>query len=300
MTEEPDPGVRSPPAPLRRVDLPGGAVLRVREVVPDDLDGLLALYRGLSTTDRYRRFFSGSLPPDDFFERMAAPTAAGAVELVATVDTGHGEDIVGEAGYVPLPDGDAELGMVVAERWRGWLGSYLLDVLAEVGSRRGIPNLEADVLASNRPMQRTLRRRGAVELDQDDWSIVRLLIGTCGSTPVWPPDHRHRRVLVELPAGRWTDPATDDDGATVVLCRGPEHRVGPCPALAGEPCPLAAGADLIVCGLDPGSETGRALLDAHARLHPGVPVHVDDRHARASAGSEAPDPPAPPPEPATG
>jgi hypothetical protein len=150
----------SEPVALRQVELPGGSVLRVRGLVPDDLDGLLRLYHGLSDRDRYRRFFSGSLPPDDFFERMVAPEVPGVVELVATVDARDGERIVGEAGYVPLPDGDAELGMVVVKVWRGWLGAYLLDALSEEGARRGIPQLEADVLSSNGPMQQTLRRRG--------------------------------------------------------------------------------------------------------------------------------------------
>jgi hypothetical protein len=49
-------------------------------------------------------------------------------------------------------------------------------------------------------------------------------------------------VLVELPAGRWAGTAgAEESGATVVLCRGPERRTEPYPALQGAPCHLAAG-----------------------------------------------------------
>jgi hypothetical protein len=45
------------------VHLPGGELLTVRPVTPADVDGLVALYDGLSEDDRYRRFFTGTCPP---------------------------------------------------------------------------------------------------------------------------------------------------------------------------------------------------------------------------------------------
>ena len=106
-------------------------------------------------------------------------------------------------------------------------------------------------------------------------SIVRLLIGTSGRTPPWPGTHRGPRVLVEAPGGRWHgEGVARAAGFEVLVCPGPPTQVR-CPALAGEPCPLASTADLVVDSLSSDTSAGRALLDAHARLHPGVPVCVE-------------------------
>jgi hypothetical protein len=46
--------------------------------------------------------------------------------------------------------------------------------------------------------------------------------------------------------------------------------------LEGQSCPLAADADAVVVHVRPDDATWRALVDAHARLHPGVPIVVED------------------------
>jgi hypothetical protein len=135
--------------------LPGGDVLTVRSVTPADVDGLVALYDGLSEDDRYRRFFSGFRPPRSFFERLVNVGERGGYGLVATAgsdgDVVAGARIVGEASYELLPNGDGELAITVAADQRGWIGPYLLDALVEAAAARGVPNLEADVLATNGP-----------------------------------------------------------------------------------------------------------------------------------------------------
>jgi hypothetical protein len=57
-----------------------------------------------------------------------------------------------------------------------------------------------------------------------------------------------------------------------MACGHPGQR---CPALAGEPCPLAEGADAIVMAFPSGDPRGEALLHAHEQLHGGVPVVVE-------------------------
>ena len=136
----------------------------MRPVTLADVDGLVALYDGLSGGDRYRRFFSAYYPPRTFFERLATVVERGGYGVVATTGAdneaaerggdGHRPDtaggdagrIVGEANYVLLGNGDGELGMMVAADQRGWLGAYMLDALVEAAAARGVPNLEADVL----------------------------------------------------------------------------------------------------------------------------------------------------------
>jgi hypothetical protein len=268
----------------RRVDLPGGRSLVVRPATPEDTDALMALYDGLSEEDRYRRFFSAYRPERAFFERATAVARRGGYGLVAVEcdrDPLRDLRVVGEASYELLPNGDGELAMAVADDWRGWLGPYLLDCLVESAAARGVPNLEADVLATNAPMLTLLRSRGYATLDSDDWVSTRLLIGTAGRTPVWPrrgAGPAGPRVLVEAPGGRWhAAREAADAGVQVVTCSGPRGKRSRCPALAGEPCPLVAGADAVVMSHPRDDDAWRNLAEAHDDVHPGVPVCVEPR-----------------------
>jgi RimJ/RimL family protein N-acetyltransferase len=241
-----------------------------------DAEGLIALYAGLNTDDQYRRFFSGHPPPESFVRKMTNATERGGFGLIAVIEGPDGTSrIVGEATYELLPDGDGELGITVAEDARGWLGPYLLDALVEAAAARGVPNLEADVLVANRRMLTMLRARGYAVVDHDQQpAVVRVAIGTTQRMPTWPGTHERPRLLVEVPGGRWhAEGAARAAGFQVLACPGPLLGWSHCPALHGEPCPLAAGADLIVDAVP--HETGRSLLDAHRRVHPSVPICVE-------------------------
>jgi hypothetical protein len=256
------------------IELPGGKKMTVRQMVEEDVAGLDALYTGLSVEDAYRRFFSG-FGGRGFAPTWYARTRDEGFGLVAVVDDGlPGARVVAEIGYVLLPNGDAEFGLTVARDWRGWLGPYLLDVLVEVAAARGIPNLEADILTENRPMQTVVRSRGVATMGSgEDFSVVRVAIAAAShDRPSWPATPGRRRLLVESQGGRWVH-ARDASraGFEVMSCGGPDAR---CPALEGRPCPLAADADVIVLARPPADERTRELLEAHADLHRGVPVLV--------------------------
>jgi hypothetical protein len=281
----------------RRAPLPGGGALVVRRVTAHDVDGLAALYAGLSDADRYRRFFSYFTPERPFFERAAAVASRGGYGLVVVeVPPGAGSDaggrIVGEANYELLPNGDGELAMAVASDHHGWLGPYLLDALVEAAAARGVPNLEADVLVSNRRMLALLRARGYATLPSDDWVTVRLIVGTGGRTPVWPERSgsggpARPRVLVESRGGRWhAGGEAAAAGLEVITCSGPRGPRSRCPVLAGRPCPLAAGADTVVVSHPPDDDQWDTIIEGHARLHPGVPVCVEPRAPRPGAAAE--------------
>jgi hypothetical protein len=256
----------------RVVTLPDGQTLTVRPAVGADVDGLARLYQGLTTDDLYYRFFSIYHPPRSFCERQAHLAESGGCGLVSTLS---GEDrIVGDAAYVRLPDGGAEFGLTVAPDWRGWLGPYLLDTLVEVAAACGLPNLQADVLTTNRRMMALLQHRGYVLVGNDDYSVVRVAIATTQSMPVWEHRKGSPLILAETPGMRWVaESAARRAGWRVVGCARARTPGSPaCPALRqAQPCPLALCADAAVVGF-PADQEGGALVAAHGALHPGLPV----------------------------
>ncbi len=252
----------SPPVVPVVIDLPSGKKLTVRQMAEEDVAGLDALYTGLSLEDTYRRFFS-AFGGRDFASTWYARTRDKGFGVVAVLDDGVPEArVVAEVGYILLPNGDAEFGLTVARDWRGWLGPYLLDVLVAVAAENGIPNLEADILTENRPMQTLVRRRGQVTMGSgDDFSVVRVAIPAASpGRPSWPVTPGRHRLLVEAQGGRWAHAAdATRAGFDVLTCGGPNAK---CPALEGRACPLAEGADAIVVALaaercsDPGTDCG--------------------------------------------
>jgi len=277
----------------RQLAVGAGRRLTIRESRPEDADALTAMYAALDQDDLYRRFFQAHVPPPRTIERILSPRARGGIGLVAVVEEADGTArIVAETSYEPLPQGGADLGITVAQHWRGWLGPYLLDALFEAARERGVTNIQADVLVENRRMLALARSRGYATIDHSERpSIVRVVMGTSGRTPPWPGPHRAPRVLVEASGGRWHhETEVRAAGFEVVVCSGPAvHRA--CPALAGAPCPLASQADVVVDAVAPDTEEGRALLAAHDRLHAGVPVCVElSPGAAPAAGDSTPVP----------
>jgi RimJ/RimL family protein N-acetyltransferase len=263
-------------SPIERdVLLPDGRHLTLRPVCSQDEDDLFDLYDQLDADDRHRRFFFAYRPREPFFHDLANP-APGDGRLVLAVNEATGSRLIAEAGYCHLPNGNGELAMVVARRWRGWIGPWLLDALIDLAAANGVPNLEADVLAENGSMLALLRARGSVILNHDGYSTLRLMIGTTGPTPTWPAG-TEPRILVETPGGRW--PQHDDAtalGLAVIACPGPSQQY-PCPLLNGQRCPLAEDADAIVVRCPTGDAQWAELLAAH-RTTSSDNVVVDDRH----------------------
>ena len=258
----------------RQIALPGGRSMVVRPTTQADVEGLSLLYAGLCADDVHLRFFAAYHPPRAFFERLASAGEEGrGYGLVAVVDQPV-ERIVGEATYFLLENGNGELAVTVAPDWRGWLGPYLLDALIGAAGARGVPNLEAEILVENRRMLALIRRRGYAVVDGADFSTIRVSVGTSTATPTWPEPHDHARVLVEIPGGRWrNEKAVRRAGLQVMVCPGPHlGRLAHCPALDGAPCPLAQGADVILCELPSDDRRGDEVRAAHASVHPGIPV----------------------------
>ena len=275
----------APGTPVRTANLPGGRVLTVRRMAPSDADDLGRLYEGLSDDDRHRRFFSLYRPDRATLESWAADNEHGKIRLavVVSADGGTGEgQLVGDGLCVPLPDGDGEFALTVADDWRGWLGPYLLDTLAEVASEQGMRNLQADILNENRRMLAVVKARGYAVMDHPDFTETRVTTGTAPPTPSWPPKRSRPRVLVEARGTRSAlHRSLQQSGFEVLTCPGPGRR---CPLLAGRPCPLVLEADAVVFAVPADDPQAAALLDGHARLHPDVALRsAEDLRSGPSA-----------------
>lgn len=264
---------------VRSAPLDADATIRVRHASRADLEGVLGLYSRLSEADLERRFFSAHRPPDSVIRSwLSAAERGGAVLLAELVRSGD-TSVVAEAGYVPLPNGDGELGITVDPAWRGWLGPWLLDALIEIAAARGLGALEAEVLTSNRPMRAVLHRRGDVVVRHPEWGHVVVAVGTDDArVPSWPPAGDGPKLLVAFPGQRWPgERAAEAAGFQLRICPGPDGRIPRCPVLDGGTCPLVEGADAVLFAL-PDDPESRRLAREHLRRHPDLAiVHNEDR-----------------------
>jgi len=258
----------------------GGRTVVVRHVASTDEAGLFQLYAGLDEDDRYLRFFCPYRPTDEFIDKLANP-GAGEARVVAEFVDGSGKQLIAEAGYSLLDNGNGEFAMVVARDWRGWLGPYLLDLVIDIAAANHVPNLEAEVLAANRTMLALLRARGCAFLEHDGWNEYRMMVGTGADGLSWPVRRDRPRVLVETPTGRWhLESSARAAGMQVITCGGPGHSL-PCPVLTGGECALVADADAIVVRKPPDDPTWDRLTRSHSATHPDIPVIVEAAGDRA-------------------
>ena len=140
MLAQAEPGADAAGGVVATLALPHGPALTVRTVTDSDVEGLDALFQGLSDDDRHHRFFSLRHPARKFLEQMTRAEDEGGYRLVAVV-SGPEDALVAEAGYAILPDGDDEFALTVAPGWRGWrLGRYLLGAIVAAAAARGVPD----------------------------------------------------------------------------------------------------------------------------------------------------------------
>jgi GNAT superfamily N-acetyltransferase len=271
---------------LQQVEIVG-RITTIRPATPADLDALEAHYQTLPAEDLRRRFLSSFWPRRSFVERWLGQNDAGGLVLLAVEAGADGERVVADAGFAPVSADTAEFAMTVAPDRRGWLGPYLLDVLVEHARERGLAVLTAEILAANASMLSLLWARGCALRPTRDPTVLEALVGTSGTTPTWPADDPHPRVLIEGPASAWPGSVLAGQGHHAVLaCPGPHagrsHR---CPLLDGRSCPLVDGADAVLVALGPTAIGCDALLAAHAARDGGPPVGL-----RSDLRGRAPDP----------
>jgi GNAT superfamily N-acetyltransferase len=133
---------------------PATETLTVRELGPHDGSVLDAVFAGLTTLSRFRRFH-GAMPrmPATVRAHLAAVDGRGHIAVAAFVD---GEP-AGIARLIAVGPGRADLAVEVVDARQGrGIGARLVREVVAIGRARGISEVVAEVLAENVAMRRVL------------------------------------------------------------------------------------------------------------------------------------------------
>lgn len=147
-------------------ELLDGTRVRIRPLVTEDKDRLVAGFERLSPESRYRRFLSpvDELTPD-MLRRLTEMDYVDHFAWAALLPDESGEPGVGVARYVRLPEEPevAEAAVTVVDEYQGrGLGTLLLQALGAVALENGIRRFRGYVVADNRQMREVLEPTGAI------------------------------------------------------------------------------------------------------------------------------------------
>ena len=144
-----------------------GGSIHIRAIRPDDKPRLLALFEHLSNRSVYFRFFQAKQRlTDEELRYFTELDFSRDVALVATLQAGHEEHIIGVGRYFRLaqdgqPTTHAEVAFTVADAHQGrGVGTLLLEHLAAIARRQGIDTFEAYVLGENNRMLEVFEASG--------------------------------------------------------------------------------------------------------------------------------------------
>jgi acetyltransferase len=140
-----------------------GLKILVRPIRPEDAQLFLELFKILSPTTIYYRFFSymKSLSPE-MLARMTQIDYDREMALVAIEQSGDQEQMLGAARIIADPDGrKAEFSVLVGDPWQGkGIGAKLLEHLLHIARQRRIEHIWGCVLKENVNMLRLGKKAG--------------------------------------------------------------------------------------------------------------------------------------------
>jgi GNAT superfamily N-acetyltransferase len=139
-----------------------GRSVTIRSLRPEDRNAMLSAVGRVSSQSLYRRFFGPKRgfteKETDFYVNVDFVTH---VALVAVVDEGGKETIIGAGRYIVAEPGKAEMAFAIVDEYQGQgIGTALLRHLVLIARKTGLQQLVAEVLAENAPMLTLFRKCG--------------------------------------------------------------------------------------------------------------------------------------------
>lgn len=142
---------------------PGGRVVTIRPMRPEDAAIEQRFVCGLSAESRYLRFMDcmRELTPG-LLERLTHVDFARDMALIAVVSDGANETEIGVARYGGSDDRKScEFAIVVADDWQGTgLARHMMEMLIAAARRRGYQTMIGEFLADNRHMHHFVNHFG--------------------------------------------------------------------------------------------------------------------------------------------
>jgi RimJ/RimL family protein N-acetyltransferase len=145
--------------------LPGGRVVVIRPIRPDDQQRLQASHARLSPLTRYRRFMTSkpylSTADAAYLAEIDGRDHYALVATFAEQEDAQDAEIIGVARFVRMPDDPqaAEFAIVVGDDWQGQgLGRELMGRLVDAAVTLGVERFQATMLADNVAIHRLAER----------------------------------------------------------------------------------------------------------------------------------------------
>jgi N-acetylglutamate synthase-like GNAT family acetyltransferase len=150
----------------------------VRQISPGDRRLLAEFALALTQATADRELAGMRQLTDLLFGRVISAGSDPAVGFAALESTGAGDRVIGAVAYAPVSRDSAEFCIAVAATHRDeQVGHTLLATLLRHARRVGIPQLAADMVWSNRPMQMLALSMGFhIEATPRDRTLRRLVL----------------------------------------------------------------------------------------------------------------------------
>lgn len=140
------------------VTIKDGSMLSIRPVLPEDLGMLNEFIRSTSQQALKLRFFGLSHTPEENSRYLMPDSQAGYALMAIRLGT-----VVGHAAfhYTDNERNAAEVSVLVGDEYRGrGIGTALLQLLSEIGSRAGVVEFTLEMLQENVAMLNVVRKLG--------------------------------------------------------------------------------------------------------------------------------------------
>ncbi len=155
--------------------------ITVRAIRPEDADLEIDFVRALSPESLYNRVFtSRPAMTEEALDRLIRIDFTRDMAIIATVTLEGRETQIGVARYVRLANGTScEFAIALADQWQGLaIGGRLLRELFAIAQRSGITEIVGDVLSTNAPMLKLVRKLGMqVQPHPDGATLKRVVLG---------------------------------------------------------------------------------------------------------------------------